>query len=219
MKSEGRFGHRNVGFFLTLEGGEGVGKSTLAATLATELRGRGHDVEVTREPGGSPRADALRRLLLEGEVDDWGAAGELLLMTAARLDHLRERVVPALQRGALVICDRYRDSTRVYQGIAGGLGLEKVDLLNEAIVPVTDPDLTVLLDLPVEEGLRRRVYAGAVGRFEAKGRDFHERVRAGFLELARREPRRIVVLDAARPPAVVASDALERTLAALVTRS
>lgn len=193
-----------VGPFLTFEGGEGAGKSTQLRLLAMRLRRHGIDPLETREPGGSPGAEAVRALLVEGPHDRWLPLSELYLFLAARADHVSRVVAPARAAGRWVLCDRYADSTRVYQGLAGGLGLELVDRLQEPAVAGHWPDLTILLDLPVEEGLARRARLGDNGRFEARDAAFHERVRAGFLELARREPKRFVVIPAQAPRETVA---------------
>lgn len=197
------------GRFVTFEGGEGAGKTTQLPALAEGLRRLGQEVVTTREPGGTPGADAIRALLVQGAVERWSVRSELLLMTAARVDHVERVVEPALARGAIVLCDRYVDSTRVYQGVAGGLGLETVDRLQFELLGLRRPDLTLLLDLPAEEGLRRRRAAGDAGRFEAKGEAFHAAVRDGFRQLARLEPERIHAVDAARPAERVAAEILD----------
>lgn len=195
-----------VGRFLSFEGGEGVGKSTQLKALGERLRALGIDHVVTREPGGTAGAEAIRELLVTGAVERWSVRAELLLMTAARLDHLERLIEPALARGAWVLCDRYVDSTRVYQGLAGGLGLAMVDRLQLDLLALRQPDLTLLLDLPVETGLQRRAAAGQAGRFEAKGQSFHESVRRGFLSLAELEPERIRTVDATGDPTVIAAE-------------
>ncbi len=197
-----------MGRFITLEGGEGVGKSTLARGLAATLRARGFEVLATREPGGAPGADAIRALLVQGEPGRWDALEETLLFAAARLNHLRETIRPALARGAWVICDRYTDSTRAYQVAAGGLDAAKLDALN-AILRAERPDLTLVLDLDVGEGLARS-RGGSAGedRFERKGADFHARVRAEFLAIAAREPGRCKIVNAAQAPEAVLAQAL-----------
>ncbi|HEX2529354.1 MAG TPA: dTMP kinase [Geminicoccus sp.] len=184
------------GRLITFEGGEGTGKSTQLPLLADHLRAAGLNVVTTREPGGTEGAERIRELAVLGATDRWSPVTELLLMTAARTDHVERVIMPALQGGSWVLCDRFIDSTRVYQGVAGGLGLAKVDALHDLLLPAPRPDLTLLLDLPVEAAAARRAAAGGGGRFEAKGRAFHEQVRAGFLGLARAEPARMVVVDA-----------------------
>ena len=198
------------GRFITLEGGEGAGKTTQVARLAERLRTSGVPVEVTREPGGTPGAEAIRALLVTGAADRWRPVTEALLHLAARCDHVLRRVEPALAEGRWVVCDRFSDSTRVYQGIAGGVGLERVDALHRLVLDGLRPDLTLVLDLPAEIGLARRAAAGkaSVGvgdRYERLGRAFHERVREGFLELARLEPERCVVVDAGADSDAVAA--------------
>jgi dTMP kinase len=190
--------------FVTLEGGEGAGKSTQIAALAAALRDDGFDVVTTREPGGSAGAEAVRALLVEGGSERWSAPAELFLLLAARLDHLERTIRPAVERGAVVLCDRFWDSTRVYQALVGGLDLAAVDALHARWLTPFRPSLTLVLDLPAELGLARAAH----GRFEAKGGDFHARVRAGYLTLAAAEPERIRVIDAARPAEAVTTDAL-----------
>lgn len=178
--------------FISFEGGEGAGKSTQVRALATRLETSGGEVVCTREPGGSEGAEAVRTLLVQGDAERWQPASELFLFMAARHDHLERTIRPALQRGAWVITDRFWDSTRVYQGLVGGLPLAAIDALHEAWLGTFRPALTLLLDLPVDTGLRR----ASPGRFEAKGRAFHERVREAFLDVAAAEPERFVVIDA-----------------------
>lgn len=205
---------RQAAAFVTFEGGEGAGKSTQQRLLADRLAAAGVDLVRTREPGGTPGAEAIRGLVLDGASDAWSVGVETLLMTAARLDHVERLLAPALAAGRWVISDRFVDSTRVYQGVAGGLGVERVDALHALFLDSFRPDLTILLDLPVEHGLERRRAAGGATRFEAKGAAFHERVRQGFLELARAEPARFVVVDATRPVERIA----EAVRAALLER-
>jgi dTMP kinase len=192
------------GSFVTFEGGEGAGKSTQLAGLATRLRAAGHDVLTTREPGGTAGAEAIRALLVRGSAERWAASTELLLLTAARDDHVRRVIAPALAAGRWVLCDRFVDSTRVYQGLASGLGVELVDRLHGLMLGGLRPDLTVLLDIDPAIGLRRRGHADEESRFERKGAGFHRRVRDGFRELARGEPERFAVIDAGADEAAVA---------------
>lgn len=191
------------GRFITLEGGEGAGKSTLARGLAEALRTDGREVVVTREPGGAPGADAIRALLVQGDAGRWDTMEEALLFAAARRNHLTHTIRPALGRGAWVICDRYYDSTRAYQVAAGGLDPSALDTLN-ALIEAPAPDLTFVLDFAPEAGLARS-QGRHVGedRFEKKNSDFHARVRAEFLAIAEREPKRCVVIDASQPAADV----------------
>lgn len=187
------------GPFITFEGGEGAGKSTQVARLAEDLRKSGREVVTTREPGGSPGADQIRALLVEGEPGRWDAIAETLLVYAARRDHLRRTVWPALDRGAVVICDRFIDSTTAYQGFGRGLGPDLIDRVRHVAIGDFQPDLTLLLDLAVEAGLSRAgSRGGAETRFERFDAEFHQRVRDGFLQIAAREPR-CVVIDAEAP--------------------
>lgn len=189
-----------AGRFITLEGGEGVGKSTQIARLATWLEGRGHRVVATREPGGSPGAEMIRKLLVEGPAERWDGTTEALLHFAARREHLRSTVWPALQRGDWVISDRFADSTLAYQGYGHGLGRAVFEQLYGLAVGDFRPDLTIVLDLPVETGLARAAARrGTETRYESLPRQFHEQVRAGFREIAAREPGRCIVIDATRP--------------------
>jgi dTMP kinase len=184
------------GRFITFEGGEGAGKSTQVRRLAERLRGRG-EVVVTREPGGSPGAEAIRALLVSGPVERWSPISETLLMYAARRDHIERVIAPTLARGAWVICDRFYDSSRAYQGAAGGAPASLLSALEADVVGELIPDLTLILDLPAEVGLARASKRGKrEGRFEAKGLAFHEKLRAAFLNIAAAEPERCVVIDA-----------------------
>jgi dTMP kinase len=184
------------GVFITLEGGEGGGKSTQARRLSEALRRRGLEVVTTREPGGSEGAELLRPILLTGDTARWSPIAETLLMYAGRDDHLNSLVRPALARGAVVICDRFADSTEAYQGAAGGTPPELIASLRKAVVGTTEPALTLIFDLPVEDGLRRAAMRGGEARFEGKGLDYHRRLRTAFLDIARRAPARCVVIDA-----------------------
>lgn len=186
------------GRFVTLEGGEGVGKSTQLKALAEALRGRGLDVVETREPGGSPGAEAIRALLLEGEVERWSAGAEALLFAAARADHVERAIRPALERGAWVLCDRFVDSSLAYQGMVGGVGAEAVWRLHEIGSGGFLPDRTLLLRLEGGEAAARtrvRDIAGA-DRFGARDAAYHASIAAAFDALAAAEPERIRVVDA-----------------------
>ena len=188
-----------TGRFITFEGCEGVGKTTQVARAAAWLRARGLEVVVTREPGGTPRAEALRRVLLERDGEPMPEACELLLMFAARSSHLENLVRPALARGAWVVCDRFTDATYAYQGGGRRIPEASIDALAKLVHAGFAPDLTVLLDAPVEVGIARaRVRNGRDGpdRFETERGEFFERVRAAYLDRARREPGRIRVIDA-----------------------
>jgi dTMP kinase len=185
------------GHFISFEGGEGVGKSTQIRTLAARLEGLGHPVALTREPGGSAGAECLRDLLVRGDADRWSPIAETLILYAARADHLERCIRPALANGAWVLCDRFADSTRAYQGAGGGTSTEVIAVLEQAVIGRDWPELTLILDLPVEAGLARAAQrGGAEQRFESKGVAFHERLRAGFLEIAAAEPQRCRVIDA-----------------------
>ena len=187
------------GRFITLEGGEGAGKSTQIAKLKAWLESRGREVLATREPGGSPGAEAIRKLLVEGAADRWDGTTEALLHFAARRDHLRATVWPALKNGIWVLSDRFADSTRAYQGYGHGLDLAMLERLYELAVGSFRPDLTLVLDVPVEAGLARAAERrGAETRYESLPRDFHQRVREGFLEIAKRDAKRCAVIDAAK---------------------
>ncbi len=188
------------GKFITLEGGEGSGKSTQIAALAAALRESGRAVLETREPGGSPGAEAIRELLIHGESDRWDVMTETLLHFAARRDHLRRTVWPALEAGTWVISDRFADSTLAYQGYGQGMSPETIHALYALSVGDFRPDLTFILDIPAELGLARAAARKAGGeRYEAMGLAFHQRLREGFLEIAAGEPERCVVIDAAAP--------------------
>lgn len=197
-----------AGRFLSFEGIDGSGKSTQARLLAEALRGFGHEVALTREPGGSPGAEEIRRLVLEGDPDRWSAETELLLFTAARRDHLEKTIRPALARGEVVITDRFADSSRMYQGISRGDLAATVDALHALMIGV-EPDLTLLIDIDPELGLARAVARrGAEQRFEEMGLEMQRRMRDGFLSLAAAHPARFRVIDGARDPQAVARDVL-----------
>ncbi|MDB6453671.1 dTMP kinase [Falsirhodobacter sp. 20TX0035] len=196
------------GRFLSFEGIDGSGKSTQARALADALRARGHDVTLTREPGGSEGAEEIRHLLLQGDPDRWSATTELLLFTAARRDHLEKTILPALDRGGIVISDRFIDSTRMYQGLRGGLR-DQADLLHDRMIGL-DPDLTLLIDIDPELGLSRAQNRGGEQRFEDMGLALQRQMRNGFLALAAAP--RFRVIDGARDADAVAADVLAATL-------
>lgn len=197
-----------TGLFLSFEGIDGSGKSTQARRLADHLRATGADVVLTREPGGSPGAEEIRRLLVSGAPDRWSAETEILLFTAARRDHLEKTILPALGRGAVVITDRFADSTRVYQGVARGDLRAMVDGLHDRMIG-RDPDLTFLIDTDPRAALARGLArASGEDRFEDLGLGFQEALRAGFLALARDNPARVRVIDGNRDVAAVARDVL-----------
>lgn len=190
------------GRFITLEGGEGAGKSTQVRLLAEALRGRGLEVVTTREPGGSPGAEAVRGLLVSGETGRWEPMTEALLHFAARRDHLVRTVWPALERGAWVVSDRFADSTMAYQGYGLGLGRAPIERLYSLAIGAFAPDLTLILDLAPEIGVDRAIdrakaaRGAAEDRYERMDISFHRRLREGFLDIARREPARCAVIDA-----------------------
>jgi dTMP kinase len=189
------------GKFITFEGGEGSGKSTHAAMLAKRLKSFGVGVELTREPGGSPGAEIIRHVLLSGAAKAFGAEAEAILFAAARSDHLRTRIEPALKRGKWVISDRFADSTRVYQGALGRVDAKLIRLLEQSTVGEVKPDVTFILDLPAEVGLARaskRRGKDKADRFEQEPPEFHEKLRKAYLALARSEPKRCVVIDASK---------------------
>jgi len=196
-----------TGRFITFEGGEGAGKSTQVKALVARLRDRGLEVVQTREPGGSGGAEALRDLLVNGDAGRWSPLSETLMMYAARANHLEQVIRPALTRGAWVVCDRFADSTRAYQGAGGGVTADFIESVDRAVVGETQPDLTLVLDMPVEVGLSRALARGeAENRFESKGEAFHQRLREGFLRLAAEAPARCRVMDADRPIEVLCED-------------
>lgn len=201
------------GLFVTFEGGEGTGKSTQIKRLADWLKGQGREVVVTREPGGTPEAEAVRGLLVSGDTGRWNATAEALLNYAARETHLNAVIRPALARGAIVLCDRFMDSTRAYQGYGGGLDLGFIDALEQAVVGATRPDLTLIFDLDPGQGLER---AGSRGdtedRYERKGLAFHQRLRDGFLKILESDPARCRRIDATQP-----KDEVEQTIRGLVS--
>lgn len=199
------------GRFITLEGGEGVGKSTLAAELAARLSVRGIEIVRTREPGGTPGAEAIRKLILTpaDEIGGWSSMAETLLFYAARRDHLDKLIRPALERGAWVICDRFSDSTRAYQVAAGGVAAGDVETIDRICVGDMAPDLTLVLDLPIALARERMTSrAGAADAIESRMLSYHEAVHRGFLEIARANPLRCVVLDASRDARGVADAAM-----------
>ncbi len=197
--------------FITFEGIDGSGKTTQARLLAERLRGAGREVVLTREPGGSPGAEEIRALLLEGDPERWSAETELLLFTAARRDHLERLIEPALAAGKVVICDRFADSTRVYQGTRSGDLRATVDALHRLMIG-REPDLTFIIDMEPEAGLARaRGRGGGEARFEDFGAGLQARLRAGFLALAEEFPDRCVLVDGNRPIEAVAGDVARLT--------
>lgn len=189
-----------TGRFITFEGGEGAGKSTQVRALVAHLRDLGLEVVQTREPGGSSGAEALRDLLVTGDAGRWSPVSETLMMYAARANHLEQVIRPALERGAWIVCDRFADSTRAYQGAGGGVTPDLIETIDRAVVGDTQPDLIIVMDMPPEAGLRRALSRGDdENRFESKGLAFHERLREGFLRRAAAHPERYRLIDADRP--------------------
>lgn len=197
------------GLFITFEGVEGSGKSTQIQRLADRIKSKDANLDllVTREPGGTDSAESIRQLLVTGRADKWRAATEAMLMSASRHEHVEHVIRPAIESGAIVVCDRFYDSTRVYQGIVGGVPEADIEALNNLACGNLVPDLTILLDMDVDEGLRRADgRETAETRFESKGVEFHRKVRSGFLDLAARHSGRFVVIDAGREIDRVTSD-------------
>lgn len=200
---------RSQGLFITFEGGEGSGKSTQVKLLAEALKADGYDVVVTREPGGTPEAEKIRNLLVQRDGGDWNAMEECLLLFAARLNHYRTLIELALNDNKIVICDRFTDSTRAYQGYGLGLGLEYIEAIKALSLGAVEPDITFLLDIPVKDGLARSTRRlqdefSAEDRYEGMDLAFHETLRQGFLTLARAAPERFRVLDAAQSVDILA---------------
>jgi dTMP kinase len=195
-----------TGLFITLEGPEGAGKSTNREYLAERLRERGVDVLLTREPGGTPLAERIRELLLAPSDEPMASDTELLLVFAARAQHLQQVIRPALARGAVVLCDRFTDATYAYQGGGRGLSGERIAQLENFVQGELRPDLTLIFDLPVEVGLARAAARGRLDRFEQEGRGFFEAVRQAYLQRAAQAPQRYRVLDAGQTLAQVQAD-------------
>ena len=207
------------GLFVTFEGIDGSGKSTQAKRLAADLRAAGYDVILTREPGGSPGAEEIRALVLEGDPDRWSVETEILLFTAARRDHMERLILPSIADGKIVICDRYADSTRIYQGLWRGELRRLVDQLHDLMVGY-EPDLTLLIDMDPETGLSRALgRQGHEERFEDFGPAMQHRMREGFLSLAQEFSGRFRVVDGARPIDAVAGDVRAPIDAALLDRA
>ncbi len=196
----------NTGKFITFEGGEGAGKSTQVRLLSSNLQRLGKKVVMTREPGGSLKAEAIRKLLLEGRIAKFGPFAEALLFSIARDDHLESVIRPTLNKGSWVICDRFMDSTMAYQGAGGNLPESLVHALERTVVGDTRPDLTILIDLPPEVGIGRararqqQTIGGEADRFESMDMVFHERLRKAFLAIADKDPKRCVVFNGELPP-------------------
>ena len=199
---------KNPGRFITLEGGEGAGKSTQIQVIKDYLQFRGNDVVVTREPGGTSEGQEIRNLLVSGDKDKWSPLSETLLILADRAAHLERVIRPALAEGKYVVCDRFFDSTKAYQGVAGGLGLDVIHNLQQPVLGTTLPDVTLLLDIDPEKGLRRAQERGGELRFESKTLAYHRTLRNAFLDFAAQEPDRIFVIDADRDVEAVSADIL-----------
>ncbi len=209
-----------VGKFITFEGGEGAGKSTQVRLLAEQLRQQGLDVVVTREPGGTAFAEQVRVLILSPDVAEHAPLSEALLFYAARADHLSKVIEPALHRGAIVLCDRFSDSTRVYQSVAGGLSAVVLERLEDIVVGTSRPDLTIILDIEPAAGLARaqarrehgevrdatRDAEAGQDKYERQSLAYHEKLRAGFLAIAAQEPQRCVVVSGDRPADAIAAE-------------
>ncbi|HEY4191273.1 MAG TPA: dTMP kinase [Mesorhizobium sp.] len=210
------------GVFITFEGGEGAGKSTQIDRLAGKLRAKKYDVVVTREPGGSPGAEAVRHVLLSGAAEPFGPEMEALLFAAARSDHVEQLIKPAIARGAIVLCDRFMDSSRVYQGVTGGVDAGLMDALENVAVHGAVPDMTLILDIDPAEGLARaasrRGEHAVADRFEKEVLEIHRQRRAAFLAIAAAEPDRCIVIDAAALPEVVEDSITAAVFAALEVR-
>jgi dTMP kinase len=196
------------GRFITVEGGEGAGKSTQVGLLVAALGAAGIAVRASREPGGSPSGEAIRRLLLEGETERWDAVSEALLLVAARRDHVTRVIAPSLAQGVWVVSDRFADSTLAYQGYGKGVGVDELGALHHFALGDFAPDLTVVLDLPVEMGLARAAARSTADRFERLDRDFHERLRRGFRQIAADNSARCVLIDASRDPQTIHREVL-----------
>lgn len=206
------------GFFITFEGGEGAGKSTQITRLAEKLRERGRTVLVTREPGGSPGAEAVRHVLLSGAAEPFGPVMEAMLFAAARSDHVEQVIRPAVEKGTVVLCDRFLDSSRVYQGVSSGLDASFMARLEEVAINGMMPDLTLILDIDPEEGLRRataRRGKETADRYEKETLEIHRQRREAYRQIARNEPDRCVVIDAGRSVADVEASIAEAVFAAL----
>lgn len=200
-----------IGKFITLEGGEGVGKSTLAANLKAKLENKGIRVLLTREPGGSTGGEAIRSLVLNPPHSEggWSALSQTLLFFAARRDHLEHTILPALERGEWVICDRFTDSTRAYQSVAGGVSKTTIAQLDEMVVGTHQPDITLVLDMELNEAKKRRIQRnGPDDVFESLPQSYHEKVRLAFIQIAHTYPERCHLVDASYTAGIVADNAM-----------
>ncbi len=204
-----------IGRFITFEGGEGTGKSTQAGILSERLARSGRSVFATREPGGSPRAEEIREVLLSGQAAPLGPLAEAVLFSVARADHVDNAILGALQQGQWVVCDRFMDSTRAYQGATSGVPRPLINALERLAIGGLTPDITFILDIPAEDGLARaknRAEGEELDRFESQELMMHERIRRAFLDIAEEDPGRCVVVDASQPEAMVAEDVWETVL-------
>jgi dTMP kinase len=211
------------GFFITFEGGEGAGKSTQIARLAQKLRDKRYPTAVTREPGGSPGAEAIRHVILSGAAEPFGPEMEALLFAAARADHIEQLIRPALRRGKIVLCDRFVDSWRVYQGAGGNIDPALLEEIERVSVNGVMPDMTLIFDIDPEDGLKRasarRGEGQAADRFEKETLAVHKRRRQAFLDIARKEPKRCVVIDASADVDAVEDAVTTAVFGALDARS
>ncbi|TGQ47737.1 MULTISPECIES: dTMP kinase [unclassified Mesorhizobium] len=211
------------GFFITFEGGEGAGKSTQIERLARKMSAKKYDVFVTREPGGSPGAEAVRHVLLSGAAEPFGPKMEALLFAAARSDHVEQVIRPAVERGSIVLCDRFMDSSRVYQGVTGGLDPAFMDALEQVAINGMVPNLTLIFDIDPAEGLRRATARRGINddpdRFEKETLSIHQRRREAYLAIAAAEPERCVVVDASADPNTVENVVTAAVFAALEARA
>jgi dTMP kinase len=219
MRSRNRGFEVARGFFITFEGGEGAGKSTQIDRLARKLRAKKYDVLLTREPGGSPGAEAVRHVLLSGAAESFGPKMEALLFAAARSDHVEQVIRPAVERGAIVLCDRFLDSSRVYQGVTGGLDAGFMASVERVAINGMMPDMTLILDIDPAEGLRRATVRRGAGdapdRFEKETLAIHQHRREAFLTIATAEPERCIVIDASHDPEEVEGIVTAAVFAAL----
>lgn len=205
---------KQTGVFVSFEGGEGAGKSTQIRRLASVLIANGHDVLISREPGGSNGAEAVRHVLLQGAAEQYGTRMEALLFAAARSDHVEQVIRPALKRGMIVLCDRFMDSSRVYQGVTGNLQSDFVEALQRIAINGVMPDRTIILDIPADQGMARAKRRGAAAnetpdRYEKEELETQEKRRQGFLDIAIREPERCRVVDATRSEEDIAAEVLK----------
>jgi dTMP kinase len=208
-----------VGLFITFEGGEGSGKTTQIKLLQEYFQKQGRKCLLTREPGGNPGAEAIRQLLLTGAGDKWTPVSETLLFLAARTDHVEKIIKPALTKGEIVLCDRFTDSTVVYQGIGKGLGVEYIQKLSQLAIGDFAPDLTLILDIDSKVGLSRaEKRAGDETRFENMNLEFHQKVREGFVSLSKRAPQRYKIIDANKPVSDVHKAILDSLLSLAVLK-